>query len=44
MLNDNDIQRYLIHYEAKPFVAEKFIRTLQTKIQIHDFSITKCVY
>ena len=44
MLNENDMQTYSIHHEVKPFVAEKFVRTLKTKIQMHDFSIKKCAY
>ena len=31
-LKDNDIEVYLIYNEGKPVVAERFIRTLKTKI------------
>ena len=31
-LRDNDIEMYLIHHEGKSVVAERFIRTLKTKI------------
>ena len=31
-LKDNDIEMYLIHNEGKSVVAERFIRTLKTKI------------
>ena len=31
-LKDNDIEVYLIYNEEKPVVAERFIRTLKTKI------------
>ena len=31
-LKDNDIEMYLIHNEVKSVVAERFIRTLKTKI------------
>ena len=31
-LKDNDIEMYLIHSEGKSVVAERFIRTLKTKI------------
>ena len=31
-LRDNDIEMYSIHHEGKSVVAERFIRTLKTKI------------
>ena len=31
-LKDNDIEMYSIHNEGKSIVAERFIRTLKTKI------------
>ena len=31
-LKDNDIEKYLIHNEGKSVVAERFIRTLKTRI------------
>ena len=40
-LKDNDIEIYLIRNEGKSVVAERFIRTLKTKI--HDFGAKKCV-
>ena len=43
-LKDNDIEMYSIHNEGKSVVAERFIRTLKTKILIHDSNIKKCVY
>ena len=35
---------YLIHNKGKSFVAERFIRTLKTKIYKHMTSISKNVY
>ena len=43
-LKDNDIEMYLIHNEGKSVVAERFIRTLKTKIYKYMTSITKNVY
>ena len=43
-LKDNDIEMYSIHNEGKSVVAERFMRTLKTKILIHDSNIKKCVY
>ena len=40
-LRDNDIKMYLIHNERKSVVAEKFIRTLKTKIYKYMTSISK---
>ena len=43
-LKDNDIEMYLIHNEGKSVVAERFIRTLKTKIYKYMTSISKmCV-
>ena len=35
---------YLIHNEGKPVVAERFIRTLKTKIYKYKTSISNNVY
>ena len=43
-LKDNDIEMYLIHNEGKSVVAERFIRTLMTKIYRYMTSISKNVY
>ena len=43
-LKDNDIKMYLIHNEGKSVVAERFIRTLKTKINKYLTSISKNVY
>ena len=44
-LKDNDIEMYSMHREGKFVVTERFIRNLKTKnLQIHGFSIKKCVY
>ena len=43
-LKDNDIEMYSIHNEGKSVVAERFIRTLKTKIYRHMTSISKNVY
>ena len=43
-LKDNDIEMYLIHNEGKSVVAERFIRTLKTKIYKYVTSISKNVY
>ena len=43
-LKDNDIEMYSIHNEGKSIVAERFIRTLKTKIYKHITSISKNVY
>ena len=44
MVKDNDIEMYLIHNEGKSVVAEKFIRTLKTKIYKYMTSMSKNVY
>ena len=43
-LKDNDIERYSIHNEGKSVVAERFIRTLKTKIHKCMTSISKNLY
>ena len=43
-LKDNDIELYLIHNEGKSFAAEKFVRTLKTKIYKYMTSVLKNVY
>ena len=43
-LNDNDIEMYSIHNEGKSVVAERFIRTLKTKIYKSMTSISENVY
>ena len=42
-LKDNDIEKYSIHYEGKSVVAEKFIRTLKTKIYKYMTLVSKNV-
>ena len=43
-LKDNDIEIYLIHYEGKFVVAERFIRTIKIKIYKYMTSVSKYVY
>ena len=43
-LKDNDIEMYSIHNEGKSVVAERFIRTLKTKIYKYMTSISKNMY
>ena len=43
-LEDNDIEMYSIHNEGKSVIAERFIRTLKTKIYKCMTSILKNVY
>ena len=43
-LQDNDIVMYSTHNEGKSIVAERFIRTLKSKIYKHMTSISKNVY
>ena len=43
-LKDNDIEMYLIHNEGKSVVAERFIRTLKTKIYKYMTSVSKNIY
>ena len=43
-LRDNDILMYSTHIEGKSVVAERFIRTLKSKIYKHMTSISKNVY
>ena len=42
-LKDNNIEMCLIHNEGKSVVAERFIRTLKTKIYKYMTSISKNV-
>ena len=44
MLKDNDIEIYSIHNEGKSVVAERFIRTLKTKIYKYMTSVSENVY
>ena len=43
-LQDNDIVMYSTHNEGKSVVAERFIRTLKSKIYNHMTSVSKNVY
>ena len=43
-LKDNDIEMYSIYNEGKSVVAERFIRTLKTKIYKYMTSVLKNVY
>ena len=43
-LKDDDIEMYSIHNEGKSVVAERFIRTLKTKIYKYMTSVSKNVY
>ena len=43
-LKDNDIEMYSIHNEGKSAAAERFTRTLKTKIYKYMTSISKNVY
>ena len=43
-LKDNNIEMYQIHNEGKSVVAERFIRTLETKIDKYMTSVSKNVY
>ena len=43
-LKDNDIEMYSIHNEVKSVVAERFVRTLKTKIYKYMTSMSKNVY
>ena len=43
-LKDNDVEMYSIHNEGKSDVAERFIRTLKTKIYKYMTSLTKIVF
>ena len=43
-LKDNDIEVYSIHNEVKSVVAERFIRTLKTKIYKYMTSVLKNMY
>ena len=43
-LKNNDIEMYSIYNEGKSVVAERFIRTLKTKIYKYMTSVSKNVY
>ena len=43
-LKDSNIEMYLIHNEGESIVAERFIRTLKTKIYKYITAISKNVY
>ena len=43
-LKDNDIEMYSIHNEGKSVVAERFIRTLKTKIYKYMTLVSKNAY
>ena len=43
-LKDNDIETYLIHNERKSVAAERFIRSLKTKIFKYMILVLKNVY
>ena len=43
-LKDNDAEMYSMHNKGKSVVAERFIRTLKTKIYKYMTSISKNVY
>ena len=43
-LKDNDIKMYSTNNEGKSVIAERFIRTLKTKIYKYMTSISKNVY
>ena len=43
-MKDNDIEMYSIHNEGKSVIAERFIRTLKTKIYKYMTSVSKNVY
>ena len=43
-LKDHGIEMYSIHNEGKSVVAERFIRTLKTKLYKHMTSISNSVY
>ena len=43
-LKDNDIEMYSTHNERKSVVAERFIRTLKSKIYKYMMSTSKIVY
>ena len=43
-LKDNNIEMYLIHNEGKSVVAERFFKTLKTKIYKYMTSVSKNVY
>ena len=44
MVKDNNIEMYSIHNDGKSVVAERFIRTIKTKIYKYMISVSKNVY
>ena len=43
-LQDNNIEMHSTHNEGKSVVAERYIKTLKTKIYKYTTSISKSVY
>ena len=43
-MKDNDIEMYSIHNKGKSIVAERFVRTLKTKIYKYLTSISKYIH
>ena len=43
-MKDNDVEMHSIHIEGKSVVADRFIRTLKTKIYKYMTSVTINVY
>ena len=43
-LKDNNFEMYSVHNEGKSFVAERFIKTLKTKIYKYMTSVSKNLY
>ena len=43
-LQDNDVEIFSTHNEAKAVVVERFIRTLNNKMYKYDFNVKNCVY
>ena len=43
-LKDNGIELYLMHNERKPVVAERFIKTLKSRIYRYMTLLSKIVY
>ena len=43
-LGNNDIEMYSTHNEGKPVLAERFIRTLKSKVYKYITSVSKNVY
>ena len=43
-LQDNDVEIFSTHNEAKAVVVERFIRNLNNKMYKYDFNVKSCVY